>query len=151
MTPQAKAKALLRDIADTLYRAASDSCREHGRYAELVDRDANEAEQKTARAAVRACDEILDEAVDLYEIACLEEPGHANDAWWHKSNMVWRNAKEYQRHQAASKRLLRGEDGHSRLEFRALRIEHELEASALLRLRQAIESYKAARPEAASV
>jgi hypothetical protein len=30
-----------------------------------------------------------------------------------------------------------------------LRIEHQLEASALLRLRQAIESYKSARPEVA--
>lgn len=151
MTPQAKAKAkaALRDIADTLYRAASDSCREHRRYAELVDHDASDGEQKVARAAVRASDEVLDEAVDLYEIACLEESGHGNDDWWHKSNMVWRNAKEYLRHQAASKRLLRGEDGHSKNEFMALRIEHELEASALLRLRQSIESYKAARPEVA--
>ncbi len=145
MTPQAK--AALRDIADTLYRAAADSCREHRRYAELVDRDVGEAEQKTARAAVRSSDEILDEAVDLYEIACLEESGHGDDAWWHKANMVWRNAREYLRHQASSKRLLRGGNGHSKNEFMELRIEHELEASALLRLRQAIESYKAARPE----
>jgi len=144
-----QAKAALRDIADTLYRAASDSCREHRRYAELVDGDASDSEQKTARAAVRASDEILDEAVDLYEIACLEESGHGDDAWWHKANMVWRGAREYLRHQAASKRLLRGENGHSKNEFMALRIEHELEASALLRLRHAIESYKAARTEVA--
>ena len=142
-------KAPLRDIADTLYRAAADSCRNHRRYAELVDRDASDAEQKTARAAVRSSDEILDEAVDLYEIACLEESGHGDDAWWHKANMVWRNAREYLRHQASSKRLLRGEGGHSKNEFMELRIEHELEASALLRLRQAIESYKSARPEVA--
>jgi len=145
----APAKVALRDIADTLYRAATNSCREHRRYAELVDRDASDGEQKTARAAVRTCDEILDEAVDLYEIVCLAESGHADDSWWHKANMVWRNAKEYLRHQAASKRLLRGEGGHSKNEFMELRIEHELEASALLRLRQAIESYKAARPEVA--
>lgn len=147
MTPHAK--AALRDIADTLYRAAADSCRHHRRYAELVDRDASDTDQKTARAAVRSCDEILDEAVDLYEIACLEETGHGDDPWWHKANMVWRNAREYLRHQAASKRLLRGESGHSKNEFMELRIEHELEASALLRLRQAIESYKTARPEVA--
>lgn len=147
MTPQAK--IALRDIADTLYRVAADSCREHRRYAEMVDHDASDVEQKTARTTVRSCDEILDEAVDLYEIACLGETGHGDDAWWHKSNMVWRNAREYLRHQAASKRLLRGESGHSKNEFMELRIEHELEASALLRLRQAIESYKSARPEVA--
>ncbi len=151
MTPQAKvkAKAALRDIADTLYRAASDSCREHRRYAELVDGDAADSEQRAARTMVRGCDEILDEAVDLYEIACLEESGHGDDAWWHKANVVWRAAKEYLRHQASSRRLLRGGNGHSRNELMELRIEHELEASALLRLRQAIESYKAARPEVA--
>jgi hypothetical protein len=144
-----QAKAALRDIADTLYRAAADSCREHRRYAELVDHEASDAQQKAARAAVRECDEILDEAADLYEIACLEESGHAEDSWWHKANMVWQGAKEYLRHQASSKRLLRGADGHSKNEFMELRIEHQLEASALLRLRHAIESYKAARPEVA--
>ena len=142
-------KAALRDIADMLYRAASDSCREHRRYAELVDADASNSEQKTARAAVRRCDEILDEAADLYEIACLEESEHGDNAWWHKANIVWRSSKDYLRHQAVSKRLLRGENGHSKNEFMALRIEHELEASALLRLRQAIESYKAATTEVA--
>ncbi len=147
MTQQAK--AALRDIADTLHRAASDSCTEHRRYAKLVEGDASDSEQKTARAAVRSSDEILDEVVDLYEIACLEESGHGDDAWWHKANLVWRGAREYLRHQAASKRLLRGENGHSKNEFMALRIGHELEASALLRLRQAIESYKAARAEVA--
>ena len=96
------------------------------RYAELVEGDASDAAQKTARAAVRECDEILDEAVDLYEIACLEESGHADDAWWHKANMVWRNARKYLRHQAASKRLLRRGNGHSKNEFMELRIEHEL-------------------------
>ena len=145
----AQTKAALRDIADTLYRAAADSCREHRRYAELVDKDGSDSEQRTARTAVRESDEILDEAVDLYEIACLEESGHSDDAWWHRANMVWRNAREYLRHQATSKRLLRGESGHSKNEFMALRIEHELEASALLRLRQAIESYRAVRPEIA--
>lgn len=144
-----QAKAALRDIADTLYRAASDSCRVHRRYAELVEGEASESEQKTARAGVRTSDEVLDEAVDLYEIACLEESGHGDDAWWHKANMVWRGAREYLRHQASSKRLLRGENGHSKNEFMALRIGHELEASALLTLRQAIESYKSARSEVA--
>jgi hypothetical protein len=145
VTPQAK--AALRDIADTLYYAAADSCREHRRYAELVDRDASDSEQKAARAAVRGCDEVLDEAADLYEIACLAESGHGEDGWWHKANMVWQGAKEYLRHQAESKRLLRGGNGHSKNEFMELRIEHQLEASSLLRLRQAIESYKTARPE----
>ena len=143
-----RATALI-DIADTLHRTAAVSCREHRRYADLVERAALDAEQKSARAAVRAADEALDEATDLYEVACLKESNHADDAWWHRANMVWTAAKEYLRHQAASNKLTRGGGGgHGRAELIELSIEYKLEASALLRLRHTIESYKEARPEA---
>ena len=144
--------AALIDIADTLYRTAAASCIEHRRYADLVERAASDGEQRSARASVRGCDEALDEAADLYEVACLEESNHADDAWWHRSNMVWRAAKEYLRHHASSDKLTRGGltrggPGHGRAELMELSIEYKLEASALLRLRHTIESYKDARPE----
>jgi hypothetical protein len=145
--PPAK-KAALRDIADTLYRTAVESGRQHCRYAELVDSAAPDAEQKAALAAVRESDDILDEAVDLYEVACLEESNHADDAWWHRANMVWKAAKEYLRHHALSERMTRCGNGHSRAELVGLSIEYELEASALLRMRHAVEAYRATRPAA---
>lgn len=141
-------KAALCDIADTLYGVALNACRQHQKYAELVDRNGPEAEQKGARSAVRACDEVLDEAVDLYEVACLGESNHADDAWWHRANMVWRTAREYLTRHAATDRLTRGANDHRRAELVELNIEYELDASALLRLRHAIDSYRAARPEA---
>jgi hypothetical protein len=139
--------AALIDIADTLYRTAAASCIEHRRYADLVERAASDVEQRSARGSVRSCDEALDEAVDLYEVACLEESNHADDAWWHRSNMVWRAAKEYLRHHASSDKMTRGGPGHGIAELMELTIEYKLEASALLRLRHTIESYKDARPE----
>ncbi len=142
------AKAALIDIAETLLRAAFDSCGEHQRYAELVKRGAPDSEQRTARSAVNGRDEILDEAADLYEVACLEESNHADDAWWHRANMVWRAAKEYLRHQGDSRRSTRFDSGHSRAELMELSIEYELEASALLHLRHAIDSYTSVRPAA---
>jgi len=143
--------APLIDIADTLYRTASAACIEHRRYADLVERAAGEAEQRSARASVRSCDEALDEVVDLYELACLEESNHTDDAWWHRSNMVWRAAKEYLQHHASSDKLTRGSAGHGRAELMELTIEYKLEASALLRLRHTVESYKSARPEVSEV
>jgi hypothetical protein len=143
--------AALIDIADTLYRTAAASCVEHRRYADLVERAASDVEQRSARASVRSCDEALDEVVDLYELACLEESNHADDAWWHRSNMVWRAAKEYLQHHASSDKLTRGSGGHGRAELMELTIEYKLEASALLRLRHTVESYKSARPEVSEV
>jgi hypothetical protein len=146
--PALSPTAALIDIADTLYRTAADACTEHRRYADMVERAVPESEQKTSRHSVRICDEALDEATDLYEIACLEETNHADDAWWHKANMMWRAAKEFLRHHATSDRLTRGGQGHGRAELMELSIEYKLEASALLRLRHTIDAYAEIRPEA---
>lgn len=140
--------AALVDIADTLCNVASASCTVHTKHAELVRRAAPSAEQKHALSSVRSSDEILDEAVDLYEVACLEDSNH-DEVWWHKANMVWRAAKEYLRHVVSSNHLTRGGSEHGRAELVGLSIEYELEASALLHLRHSIESYRAARPGAA--
>ena len=143
------APAPLVDIADTLYRAAGQSCSEHRRYADLVENSAVDTEQKSARSSVRACDEALDEAADLYEVACLKESNHADDAWWHRANMVWRAAKEFLRHHATSDKMTRGASGqHGRGELLELTIEYKLEASAILRLRHTIDAYREVRPEA---
>jgi hypothetical protein len=146
--PIVEQKAALIDIAELLQRVALESCGRHHRYADLMKRGAPKTEQKAALWAVGECDEILDEAVDLYELACLEETNHADDAWWHKANMVWRAAKEYLRHNVASRRSTRFDNGHNRDHLRELSIEYELEASALLHLRHATDSYRAARPGA---
>jgi hypothetical protein len=143
--PIMEKKAALIDIAELLQRVALESCGRHHRYSGLVKQGGAENEQKAALSAVRECDEILHEAVDLYELACLEETNHADDAWWHKANMVWRAAKEYLRHNVASRRSTRFDNGHNRDQLRELSIEYELEASALLHLRHATDSYKAVR------
>ncbi len=49
--PPASPAAALIEIADTLYRTAGAACSEHRRYADLVEREASDAEQKSARSA----------------------------------------------------------------------------------------------------
>ncbi|HVD59426.1 MAG TPA: hypothetical protein VNC11_01025 [Gemmatimonadaceae bacterium] len=136
------------DIADTLYRTAEASCIEHRRYADLVEKSVPDIEQRSARVAARAADEALEEAVDLYEVACLQESNHGDDAWWHKANRIWKSAKEYLQHHASSNRLTRGGGGgHGKAELLELTIEYKLEASALLKLRHTIDDYREVRPE----
>ena len=139
--PGTDAKVALSEIAELLWGAAIKSCDAHRRYSELVKSSAHVAEQKAALKGLRALDEILDEAVDLYELACLKDQNHSDDPWWHRANMVWRTAKEYLRHQAASNRSTRWGTDHGHAELRELNIEYELEASALLRMRHAVDSY----------
>jgi len=143
--PEMDAKAALSEIAELLSAAATKSCGAHRRYSELVKAGSHVAEQKTALKGLRAVDEILDEAVDLYEVACLQDPNHGDDPWWHRANMVWRTAKEYLRHQVASNRLTRWGSDHGHAELRELNIEYELEASALLRMRHAVDLYQVGR------
>jgi hypothetical protein len=136
------------DIADTLYHTADASCVEHRRYADLVEKGVADNEQRAARIAARQSDEALDEAVDLYEVACLKESNHADDPWWHKANMIWKAAKEYLQHHVSSNRLTRGGGGgHGKAELMELTIEYKLEASALLHLRHTIDAYRDVRPE----
>lgn len=143
--PTLDSKAALSEIAELLWGTAIKSCDAHHRYSELVKDGAPLTEQKGALRGLRAVDEILDEAVDLYELACLKDSSHGDDPWWHRANMVWRTAKEYLRHQAASNRLTRWGADHGHAELRELSIEYELEASALLRMRHAVDSYQAGR------
>jgi hypothetical protein len=145
ITPQ----GALIEIADTLYRTAASTCVEHRRYADLVEKGASDSEQRSARSAARQSDDALEEAVDLYELACLKESNHAEDQWWHKANMVWKAAKEYLQHHDSSDKLTRvGAEQHGRAALMELTIEYKLEASALLRLRHTIDAYREVRPEA---
>jgi hypothetical protein len=149
ITPQ----GALIDIADTLYRTAVTTCVEHRRYADLVEKGASDSEQKSARTAARQSDDALDEAVDLYELACLKESNHADDQWWHKANRVWKAAKEYLGHHDSSEKLTRGggnAEQHGRAALLELTIEYKLEASALLKLRHTIDDYRGVRPEVAA-
>ena len=141
--------AALIDIADTLFRTASTACVEHRRYADLVEKGASDSEQKSARFAARSSDDALDEAVDLYELACLKESNHGDDAWWHKANMIWKAAKEYLQHHDSSDKLTRvSAEQHGMAALMELTIEYKLEASALLRLRHTVDAYREVRPEA---
>jgi hypothetical protein len=138
----------LRDKADALYRAASECHRQHTRYSRLVERTAPQEEQTAALEMAYMCDDYLGSAITAYEEAKGHSDAHADDAWWHKANMLWHASREYIRRHAncdgMSKRLNR----QSKNRLAELTLSYDLEASALLALRMAADSYRGARPEA---
>jgi hypothetical protein len=137
----------LQEQADMLYRAAAECHRQHTRYSNLVERGATEDEQRSALEMAYLCDDALGTAIVGYEKAA-EKAGAVDEEWWRKGNRLWHASKEYiRRHSSCdgmAKRL--GRQSPNRLAELALAF--DLEASALLGLRMAADSYKGVRPEA---
>ena len=92
--------------------------------------------------------ELGKSAMTAYENAKGHADGHAGDAWWHKGNMLWHASREYiRRHANCDGRMLK-QSKQSPNGLGELTLSFDLEASALLALRMAADSYRAARPDA---
>ncbi|HVE77649.1 MAG TPA: hypothetical protein VNA89_02250 [Gemmatimonadaceae bacterium] len=138
----------VRRLADALFRAALECCRQHRRLACLVAAEALDAEQTAAAAITARCDAFLAEVVPAYERAASRTTGLDREEWWHKANMLWRASREHLRHHDTADRATRLLRLHSREKLGELAVEYDLEASALLGLRHALDDYRKVRPEA---
>ena len=140
----------LREKADALYRAANECHMQHTRHAKLVDEDASDEEQREALEAAFLCDDTLASAMTAYEGAKDHGPAHADDAWWHKGNMLWHASKQFIRRHANCDGLSQHVKKGSPDRLARLTLSFDLEASALLNLKMAADSYRSVRPEAAA-
>ena len=138
----------LRDKADALYRAASECHRQHTRHARLVERKVSDDEQAAALEMAYLCDDYLATAMTAYEGAKGHNDSHADDAWWHKGNMLWHATREYIRRHASCDGMAKRPGRQSKNRLGELALSFDLEASALLNLKMAADAYRAARPEA---
>ena len=140
--------ASLRDIADALYRAARESCRQHARYSCVLERETLAVEQLAAAEAVELTDQLLESIVDKYERTASELPRSAGKEWWHQANILWLASREWLRHREAGDGNSRTTRRHGVDELEVLHVGFALEASAILALRQAADAYSRARPDA---
>jgi len=148
MTP-VKTDTLL-SKADALYRAATECHQQHTRKASLVDKDASPDEQRSALEMAYICDDSLATAMTSYEKAKGHDEGHAGEAWWHKGNMLWHASKQFIRRHANCEGLSQRVKKGSPDRLARLTLSFDLEASALLNLKMAADSYRSVRPEAAA-
>ncbi|HUQ80624.1 MAG TPA: hypothetical protein VM076_05795 [Gemmatimonadaceae bacterium] len=136
------------DKADILFRSAAECCRQHRRYARLVEMETDEEEQRAALRLAVACDEQLAAASTAYESSCMKVNGERNDEWWHRANNLWQACREYARRHSLSDRASGEFRAHDASKLTALGVEYELEASALLAMQHAVDAYRKLRPEA---
>jgi len=141
----------LRIRADHLFRTAAECCRQHERYAHLSERDMEEVELDGAFEQVCLCDRLLGEVAAAYEKAAARaHPDGDDETWWRKANALWAASREYERRHAGCDHAgRRVSSRRSADKFGELQMEYELAASALLSLKQAVDAYRKARPDAA--
>ena len=92
------------------------------------------------------CNKQLAARTSAYETAAAVGKGDADDATWHAANVLWHASREYARRQASCDTISAKLSKHSSDKFGELHLEYELEASAILALRQSIASYRKLRP-----
>lgn len=141
---------VLRSRADRLARAAREACHQHERCATLSARDDMELEELRGMLELQAlANRLLADAVGSYEKAGAKlHPDGDDKAWWQSANALWLAAREHVRRQEMGDRAARrvGTE-HSAERLTELRVGNELEASAVLSLRQAADAYCRARPD----
>lgn len=140
--------SLVRTRADALYRAAVECCRQHDRAARLHNASEPELEHKHVDALCAMCDGSLSEMSQAYSDAAGNVHPERDEAWWHKANSLWHASREYARRHAGCDAMSRKVSAkHDAGQLTSMQMEYELEASALLALRQAAEAYRKTRPE----
>ena len=137
--------------ADAMLRAAMECCHQHDRYARLVERPALEAEHRAADEMCIVVTKALAQMAELYCEAAnkLGGNGKPDDEWWHRANALWHACREFGRRQTCCERASRRPGDRTADTLGDLVLQYDLEASALLALRQAADAYRKARPEAA--
>jgi hypothetical protein len=138
----------LQGQADVLYRAAAECHRQHTRYSKLVQKEAPDWEQAAALEVAFMCDDFLATAMTGYEQAKDHGEELGDQDWWHKANMLWHSCREYIRRHANCEGISRRRATQTQTRLGELTLSFDLEASALLALKMAADSYRGVRPEA---
>jgi hypothetical protein len=131
---------------DALGRTASETCRQHERVSRLTALGVSTNELAAAHALVDTIDLALAEAVKDFEKTCAKShpatPGDVRMA----ANAMWLAAREYLRRHSIAERASRQLSQRDEHTLGDLHFEYELEASALLGLKQATSTYQKLRP-----
>jgi hypothetical protein len=135
------------DCCDALARTAAETCRQHERLARLMDLGVATTELGAAHAMVDTIDLALAEVVRDFERICATAQITDQADLRMAANSMWLAAREYLRRHSIAERASRQIAQRDADTLGDLQMEYELEASALLGLKQAMAAYQKLRPE----
>lgn len=133
---------------DALGRTAAETCRQHERLSRLMELGVAQSELEATAALVDTCDLALAECVRDIEKVCAKTPSSDEADERAAANTLWLAAREYLRRHSIAEKASRQLQQHDMEKLGDLHFEYELEASALLALKQAASAYGKLRPVA---
>lgn len=136
------------DAADALFRSAIEACRQHERVARCSGRGCSDGELKEMAELCELGRLHLAARTTAWEAAAAGGQGKGEEAFWHTANALWHASREYARRHHSCDAMTTKVSRRSTDALGALTLEYELEASALLALRQAVASYRKLRIDA---
>lgn len=111
-----------------------------------MDMGVGQSELEASHALVDTCDLALAECVRDFERVCAKTPASDDADTRHSANALWLSAREYLRRHSIAEKASRQLQQHDAEKLGDLHFEYELEASALLALKQAASAYGKLRP-----
>ncbi len=132
--------------ADAMLRAAAECARQHERLGRCLEIGCSDAELVRIAQLTNLADSHLDDTVAEYESAATAAPEAKDERWWHEANALWLAGRELRRRHAGTDYVSKFAGRHAKEKLAELTMEYELERSALMGLKQAIQAYRTARP-----
>lgn len=132
-------------VADALARAAAESCRQHERLHLVMRGGSPQVELEGVAAVAEACDAHVGALVAAYEGAT--PAAFADEGQRRAASALWMASREFVRRHEGCNLAERELKRHSAQKLAELHTEFELQASALLALRQAVNAYRKLRPD----
>ncbi len=134
--------------ADALGRTSAETCRQHERLARLMALRVSQSELAAAYAMVDTIDLALAECVRDFEKCCAKTPVSDDPELRQRANALFIAARDYLRRHSIVEKASHQLAHHDAEKLGVLKFEYELEASAMLSLRQATAAVAKIRPEA---
>ena len=134
--------------ADALGRTAAETCRQHERLARLMELSVSQSELAAAYAMVDTIDLALAESVRDFEKCTAKLPVSEDADLKSKANALFLAARDYLRRHSIAEKASRQLTQHDAEKLGVIKFEFELEASAMLALRQATAAVGKIRPQA---
>jgi hypothetical protein len=132
---------------DALARTATETCRQHERLAKLMSLGVAQSELEAAHAMVDTIDLALAESMKDFEKTYATGSVTDQVDLRQAANTMWLAAREYLRRHSIAEKASRQIAQRDADTLGDLQMEYELEASALLGLKQATVTYQKLRPE----
>lgn len=131
--------------ADALLRASGECVHQHERLGRALELACSDGELQHVAQCTELAHAYLQTTTAAYDKTATAAPEAKDQGWWHAANGLWDAGRRYLQRTAGTDHVSRLAGKHSREKLAELAMEYELERSALMALKRAVEEYGTSR------